>query len=61
MRYQFIEERREEYPVSVLCETLEVSVSRYYEWRNRPTRSHTQADIQLATHIRAAFHANRRV
>jgi|SRR5581483_8257669 len=27
VRYQFIEEHRGEYPVSMLCETLEVSVS----------------------------------
>ncbi len=30
MRYQFIKDHRQEYPVSLLCETLDVSISGYY-------------------------------
>ncbi len=35
LKYQFIEEHRSEYPVSRLCEVLEVSVSGYSAWRKR--------------------------
>ena len=32
MRYRFIQEQSRIYPVQVLCHTLEVSRSGYYEW-----------------------------
>lgn len=43
----------------VLCQTLEVSVSRYYDWRQRPISGHAQADAQLAERIQAANPGNR--
>lgn len=61
MRFQFIEDRRQEYPVSLLCETLEVSVSGYYAWRNRSMSQHQREDGQLAEQIQAAYRANRGV
>jgi putative transposase len=61
MRFQFIEDHRQEYPVGLLCETLAVSVSGYYAWRNRPMSHHQREDGQLAEHIQAAYHANRGV
>ena len=48
-----------EYPVSLLCETLEMSVGGYYDWRKRPMSQHAQADGELAEQIQAAYHANR--
>jgi putative transposase len=61
VRYQFIEEHRGEYPVSVLCETLEVSVSGYYDWRKRPMSEHARADAFLAEQIQAAYYAFRQL
>jgi putative transposase len=61
MKYQFIEEHRGEYPISVLCKTLEVSVSGYGAWRTRPMSHHDREDAQIAEQVKAAFHANRRV
>jgi putative transposase len=61
VRYQFIETHREEYPVSVLCETLEVSVSGYYDWRKRPMSQHGRSDAELAGQIQAVYAANRKV
>jgi putative transposase len=61
MRYQVIEAYREEYPVSVLCETLEVSQSGYYAWRKRPRSQHVRQDVYLAEQVKVAFHANRQV
>jgi putative transposase len=56
-----IEAYREEYPVSVLCETLEVSPSGYYAWRERPLSQHAREDARIAEHVKVAFHANRQV
>jgi len=61
VRYQFIEEHRGEHPLSVLCETLEVSVSGYYAWRKRPVSHHDQEDAQIAEQVKAAFYASRQV
>ena len=36
MRFRFIEDRRADYPVTVLCDVLGVSPAGYYAWRSRP-------------------------
>jgi len=56
-----VKEYREEYPVSMLCETLGVSLSGYYGWKNRPMSQHQREDTQLAEHIHAVYHACRQV
>jgi putative transposase len=56
-----VESYRGEYPVKVLCQTLEVSVSGYYAWRNRPVSKHQREDHLLAGRIETASHANRQV
>jgi putative transposase len=47
--------------VNLLCQTLEVSVSGYYAWRERPMSQHKREDGQLAERIEATYHANRGV
>ncbi|EFH88902.1 IS3 family transposase [Ktedonobacter racemifer] len=59
MRFQFVEEHRHLYPVKVLCETLGVSVSAYYAWRDRPMCRHQREDGQLAQQIQAAYQQSR--
>ncbi|MBO0796145.1 MAG: IS3 family transposase [Ktedonobacteraceae bacterium] len=44
--------------MSLLCETLEVSVSGYYDWCKRPMSQHAAADAQLAEQIQAVYHAH---
>ena len=36
MRFRFIEDRRADYPVRLLCDVLGVSPAGYYAWRSRP-------------------------
>jgi putative transposase len=56
-----VEDYRKDYPVSVLCETLGVSLSGYYAWKKRPLSQHQREDNQLAEHIQVAYHASRQV
>jgi transposase InsO family protein len=56
-----VERYRADYPIQVLYETLEVSVSGYFAWRKRPISEHQKEDRLLAERIQAAYHANRQV
>ena len=50
MKYAWIREHRDSFPVAVLCEVLEVSASGYYCWLDRPLspRAERHAQIQAA-------------
>lgn len=61
MKYQFIEQYKQEFPVVVMCRVLDVSESGYYAWRKRPESRHTQEDARLTTSIQDAFVAFRGV
>ena len=56
-----VDEYRKEYPVSVLCESLGVSLSGYYAWKKRPVSQHQREDQQLAEQIQAVYHSCRQV
>jgi putative transposase len=53
MTFRFIQEHRRQWPVRLLCETLEVSTAGYYAWRKRPTSPRRQRQDALAVEIRA--------
>ena len=53
MTFAWIEERRGEYPVAVLCRVLGVSRAGYYAWRTRPPSDTARRRDQLADTIRA--------
>ena len=53
MRFAFMEEHREMFPVVRLCEVLKVSPSGYYAWRKRPMSATERANRQLVERIRA--------
>ena len=61
MKFRFIQEHQDEYPISVMCRVLEVSVSGFYAWRTRPLCARKREDGELARQIEEAFKHNRQV
>ena len=59
MRYQFIEDHRTDYPVTLLCRVMQVVRSGYYVWRNQPLSTRKMADLVLLMHIRDIFEEGR--
>jgi putative transposase len=53
MTFRFIEDHRDQWPVRLLCETLQVSTAGYYAWRGRPTSAQEQRRDALVVQIRA--------
>jgi len=61
MKSQFIAEHRHEYPVTIMCRVLAVSVSGDSAWWKRPPRKPRREDAQLAEQVKTVFQSNRRV
>jgi putative transposase len=59
MKYQFIEQHKQEFPVVVLCRVLGVAESGLYAWRKRPACRRKREDAQLTSHIRQVFRTHR--
>jgi putative transposase len=55
MKYQFIEQYKQEFPVVTMCRVLSVSESGYYAWRKRPMSRRQREDARLSTHIQQVF------
>jgi putative transposase len=53
LRYAFIEEHRDSYPIRRLCSLLDVSASGFYDWRERPSSPARRRREQLQEEIRA--------
>ena len=51
MRYQFIDDHRDEFEITVMCRVLDVSRSGYYAWRKRPMSAREMADQALTEQI----------
>ena len=52
MRFRFIEDRRADYPVTLLCDVLGVSPAGYYAWRSRPESRRSAANRDLVDDIK---------
>lgn len=52
MKFQFVEDHRDEYPIGRMCAVLGVSTSGYYAWRDRRPSKRAQANQKLLKRIR---------
>ena len=52
MRFEFVENHREEYPIQRMCAVLEVSASGYYAWRRRTPSRREMANQELVAEIK---------
>ena len=52
MRFRFIEDRRADYPVTIMCDVLGVSPAGYYAWRSRPESERSAANRDLVADIK---------
>jgi len=55
MRYEFIDEYQEQFPVNRMCKVLEVSPSGYYAWRNRPVSQRARENQELLVEISSIY------
>jgi putative transposase len=53
MTFRFIDQHKDQWPVRLLCDTLEVSPAGYYAWRQRPTSAQEQQRAALVVEIKA--------
>lgn len=58
MKYQFIEQYKQEFPIVVMCRVLDVSESGFYAWRKRPACQRQREDAQLTEEIQQEFRAH---
>ena len=61
MRFQFIDDHRDELPIMLMCKALNVSPSGYYAWRQRPPSAREMANQKLYEKIEAVYEANYQV
>ena len=59
MKYQFVRDHRDRYPVQRMCRMLDVSPSAYYAWRARPESRRVREDRRLLVEIKAIHQAKR--
>ena len=59
MRFRFIEDRRVDYPVKIMCDVLGVSRAGYYAWRSRPESARSAENRELLEDIQQIHSDNR--
>jgi putative transposase len=55
MRFQFIGDHNDEFPVRRMCNELNVSASGYYAWRKRPPSAREMANQEPYKKIKAVW------
>ena len=58
MRFQFIDDHRDEFPIRRMCKVLDVSHSGYYAWRGRPASEREMANQELYKRVKAVYYRN---
>jgi putative transposase len=59
MRYAFIKEHRQQWRIALMCKVLDVAVSGFYHWLNRPISKRSQDNKRLTEQI-VMFHCGSR-
>lgn len=59
MRYAFIQQHRQEFPLTRLCQTLQVSRSGFYAWQCRPVSARAQQNQTLIERMRVLHQQTR--
>jgi len=55
MSFAFIEAEKASFPIHQMCETLGISQSGFFAWRDRPACQRQRQDMVYLAHIRTAF------
>lgn len=61
MKFAFIEDHQEEFPVEAMCRVLAVSRSGYYAWQQRPQSPQAKRQAELVEQIRQVHEESRQV
>lgn len=59
MKYGFIQEHADHYPVTMLCQMLNIQRSVYYDWQARPGKVIQSEELALRRRMKALFTASR--
>lgn len=59
MKFAFIDAKKADFPVDVLCDVLGVSRSGFYAWRGRPVSPRVEADRELLEQVRTLHKRSR--
>ena len=60
MRYAWIDEHRDSFPITAMCRVLQVARSGFYAWRGRPKSDQTQRRESLLVEIKSIHHERRK-
>jgi transposase InsO family protein len=59
VRFAFIAEEKADFPIRLLCRTLQVSRAGFYAWQARPPAPRVRADVRLGLEIAAIYAGSR--
>ena len=59
MKFTYIQSQEEGYPTTLLCKTMQVSPSAYYDWKRRPARLIDPEELNLYRRAKSLFQASR--
>ena len=55
MRYQFIDTQKKVWPITLMCELLDVSRTGFYDWARRKPSARSRSNEALDGHIQAIY------
>ncbi len=55
MRYQFIDAQKKAWPITLMCDVLDVSRTGYYDWAEREPSARSRSNQALDRHIHVIY------